>query len=76
MVCFRYQYPIVLGDLNGNIGQDQNHQSEKISNLLMEFGLVDLLRNFFQRLQFRHLKTWFQVQKDILLHSRCNYILR
>ena len=41
----------------------------------MEFGLVDLLRNFRQRLLFRHLNTWFQVCQDIFLSARCDYIL-
>ena len=41
----------------------------------MEFGLVDLLQHFRQHLQFRHLNMWFQVQQDICLRARCNYIL-
>ena len=38
------QGPIVLGDLNANICQYQNHWSNQVADLLMEFGMVDLLR--------------------------------
>ena len=55
---FRGQYPIVLGDLNSDIGKSHNPCSQKDADTLMEFGL----QNFRQRLRFRHLKTWSQVR--------------
>ena len=41
---FRDQYPIVLGNLNSDIGEAHNHYIHKVADLLMEFGMVDLLR--------------------------------
>ena len=40
---FRDQYPIVLGDLNANIFQAKNPCSQQVANILMEFGLMELL---------------------------------
>ena len=53
---FQNQDPIVLGNLNSDIGQAQNTCSQQLSELLIDFGRVDLLRNFFQHLRFRRLK--------------------
>ena len=41
LIHFRNQNPIVLGDLNDDI-QDQNPRRQQVGELLMEFGLVDL----------------------------------
>ena len=41
---FRDQDPILLGDPNINI-QDQNPLSQKFTDLLMKFGMVDLLHH-------------------------------
>ena len=38
--------PHCLGGLNANIRQAQNPCSQKVTNKLMEFGLVDLLCHF------------------------------
>ena len=75
LVRFREQYPIMMGYLNSDIGQEQNPQIQQVANLLMEFRLVDLLQHFCQRMKVHHLETWFQVLKDRLLRSRCDHIL-
>ena len=46
LIRFRYQDPIVLGDLSANIGQVQNLHSHQVAELLIEFGLMDLLHHF------------------------------
>ena len=43
---FRDQDLIVLGDPNVEIGQAQNFHSQQVADLLMEFGLMDLLHHF------------------------------
>ena len=35
LVRFRYQEPIVMGDLNSNIGQAQKPLSQQVAKLLM-----------------------------------------
>ena len=54
---FQNQNPIVPGGLNDNIGQSQNPQSHQVADLLIDFGLVDLLLHFRKLWRFRHLKT-------------------
>ena len=49
MSRFWHYYPIVLGDLNADISQSHNPQIQKVADLIMEFGLVDLLHHFYQR---------------------------
>ena len=39
-------YPIVLGELNANIVQDQNLHSKEVTYLLMKFVMLDLLHHF------------------------------
>ena len=46
LTCFWYQYSIVLGDLNTNILQAQNPHIQQVAELLMDFGLMDLLHHF------------------------------
>ena len=43
---FREQYPIVLGDLISNIDQDHNPRSHQVADIMMDFGLVELLHQF------------------------------
>ena len=43
---FRDEDAIVLENLKANIGQDQNLRSQYVADLIMEFGLVDLIHNF------------------------------
>ena len=65
----------MLGDLNANIVQYQNPRSQQVADLLMEFGLVDLLHHFWQCWRFHHMKTWSHVLRCKLLRTRCDYIL-
>ena len=46
-----------------------------MADLLVEYGLIDLVRHFRERRSFRNLKTWSQFQQDIVLRSICDYIL-
>ena len=71
-----YQEPILSGELNADIGQAQNPCSQHIEDLLMKFGLVDLIHHFRQCWWFHHIKTWSHVQQGIFLEARCDYILR
>ena len=54
---FRCQDPIVLRSINNDIGQSQNPFSQKVSDLLMESRLVDLLWKFLQCMRLRHLQA-------------------
>ena len=72
---FRYQDPIALGYLNADIRQAQNPRSHQVADLLMEFGLAELLHHFRQRWRLRCLNTWYQVRQGRLLRSRCDYNL-
>ena len=44
-------------------------------DLLVEYGLIDLVYHFLQRSRFLNLKTWSQVRQETVLRSRCDYIL-
>ena len=56
---FQNEYPIVVWDLNSNISYVHNPHSHQVADLLMEFGLTDLLHHFRKRWRFRHMKTWY-----------------
>ena len=43
------QDTIVLGDINSDICQAQNPHSQQVMDLMMEFGMVDLLHHLQQR---------------------------
>ena len=59
---FRDQDNMVQGDLNVDVVQSQKPRSQRVADLLMKFGLVELLTHFWKCLRFRHMKTWYQVQ--------------
>ena len=67
--------PIVTGDLNADVSRFQNPRNKQVSKFLASFGLVDLLRNFRQQLQFLRRQIWFQVRQGKLLRLHFNYIL-
>ena len=69
------QYPIVLGDLRPEIFQAQNPHSQQVSDLLMKFGLMDLLRHFGQSGKSRHTKTWSWARQGIVIRERSDCIL-
>ena len=39
----RFKDPIVLGDLNMDLNEARNSQSQCVSDLLVEYGLIDLV---------------------------------
>ena len=52
MQRFKVLEPIVLGYINVDIDNAQNSRSQQVVDLLMEFGLTDLVQNFRQRHRF------------------------
>ena len=72
---FRDHYPIVLEELNVNIVQSHNLHIQQVADLLMDFGLVEILLHSRQRWKFRHMKKCLQVISGRLLWTICNYIL-
>ena len=68
----RFRDPIVLGDLDGDL---EEARRLRISDLLAEYGLIDLVQQFRQRRRLYDLKTWSQVSQCTVLQSRCDYIL-
>ena len=48
LTCFRYRYPIVIGDLISDIGKPQNSCIQQFTDLLTDFGLMDLVHHFLQ----------------------------
>ena len=56
MTRFRYQDAILFGEPDENIGQSQNPQIQQVADILMEFGMVELLHHFRKLWRFRHMK--------------------
>ena len=56
----RFKDPIFLGYLNMDL--DESPRIQLVADLLVEYGIIDLVRHFCQRCRFRNLKTWSQVQ--------------
>ena len=54
---FKGWYPIVLGDLNVGLDDAQSLRSQRVADLLTEYSLIDLVRNFRQHRRFLDLKT-------------------
>ena len=69
------QYPIILGDINMDLDEDQNMLSQLIAYLLMEFGFIDLMHHFRKHLLCHHLTTWTQVRQGTVSRARYDYIL-
>ena len=63
---FPGRYPVILGDLNTDIGRLRNPREQQVSYFLASFGLVDLLGNFQQLLRYHHLQTLWQVHQGRL----------
>ena len=75
MTRLQYQDQNMVGYLIADIGQSHNPSSQQVTNMLMDFSLVDLLHHSQHCWSFLHIKTWLQVQKDRFLSARCDYIL-
>ena len=67
--------PVLLGDLNTDIGRLRNPWGQQVKDYLASLGMVDLLDNFRQRLRYRNLNKWWQVCQGQILWSRCDYVL-
>ena len=67
LTCFRDQYTIVLGDLNADTNQSQNPCNQKVADLLIEFGMMDLLHKFWKCWRFQNVKMWSQVNQGRLM---------
>ena len=52
----------------------QNPHSQIVADLLIEFGLIDLMHHFQKRLRCHHLKMWTQVFQVTAFRDRCDYI--
>ena len=59
---FNGQDPVVLGYLNMDLEEAWSSRSQRVVELLMEYGLINLVGNFRECQQFRYLKTWTQVR--------------
>ena len=62
-----FRDPIFLGKLNVDLDKARGLRSQRVSDLLAEYGLIDLVRHFRQRCRFRYLKTWSQVRQGTVL---------
>jgi hypothetical protein len=67
--------PWVLGDINANIQSPQTAWQAAVATELIGRGLIDSLAHFQQRRRFRDLQTWRQRRHNIVISSRCDYIL-
>ena len=70
------RYPIVLGNLNAEIGRLRNPHNQHVSDFMASFVLVDLMGHFYQRLFYHHLQTWFQFFQVRVIRYQCEYYMR
>ena len=63
----RFKDPIILGNLNVDLEKARIPWSQRVAELLAEYGLIDLVRHFRQCRRLRNLKTWSQVCQGIVL---------
>ena len=71
----RFKDPIILWDLNMDLNEARSLWSQRFAELLLEYGLIDLVCHFRQCRRFRNLKTWSQVQHGTVLLLRFDHIL-
>ena len=69
--------PLLLGDLNVDLSNQETPRATQVATLLSSFGLFDMLPHYRQRKPFRHQKTWHQYRQDLqrTIRSCCDYIL-
>ena len=75
LVCLRDQYPILIGDLRANIVKPQNLHRQQVTDLLTDFGLVDLLHHFRKNWRYKHVHMWPWERQGRSMQSSSNYIL-
>ena len=67
--------PLLLGDLNADLGDPRDEWARAVATKMAMLGLDDMLQHFRQRRAFRHHTTWWQQQASETYRSHCNYIL-
>ena len=70
LVLFQEHNTIVLREIIANIGQGHNLRTHQVSDLIMYFGLIDLLLHFLQNWRFQHTKTCYWVRQGIAMWAR------
>ena len=65
----------MIEDLSADIVKSQNLHSQQVADLMMDFGLMDLLLLFWHRLRYLHMMMWHQVRQIRVMRSRIDYIL-
>ena len=65
----------MLGGISSDISQAQIPRSQQVTNLLIEFGRMDLLLHFRQRWRYRHMNTCYWVRQGRDIRARSDYIL-
>ena len=71
-----FKDPIFLGYLNMDLDEARSLRSQRVSDILVDYGLIDLVRHFQQRCRFRNLKAWSQGRQGTVFQSICDCILR
>jgi hypothetical protein len=67
--------PILLGDLNVNLEDSTSSRNRDVAKVLAPYGLFDMLPRFRQRKRIRHNCTWWKRVNEVILRSRCDYIM-
>ena len=57
----------LLGGLNVYLEEAMILRIQQVTDLLVDYGLIDLVRRFFWRHRFQDLNTWSQVRQGIVL---------
>ena len=70
-----FKGPISLGGLNMELKEARRPRSHRVADIIVKYGLIDLVCHFRQRSRFQNLKTWSQVRQGTALWSICDYIL-
>ena len=63
----RFKDPIVLGELNMDLDRARSLRSQRVMDLLVEYGLIYLVRHFQQHCRLLNLNTWSQVWQGTVL---------
>ena len=71
----RFRDYIVLGELNMDLNESRSLRSQRLADLLIEYGLIYLVHHFHQSRRCRNLKNCSQVRQGTVLRSRCEFIL-
>ena len=67
---FKGMDPIIFGNLHVDLDNDQILRSQRMAELLTEYGIIDLVRHLQQRRRFWDVKTWTEVRQGSVLRLR------